>query len=213
MSQSQGNGYPGQAGLSVGSSEFNALDFVVKQVLSRASTNTLVLVKAVTNSGGLSPVGFVDVQIMVHQVDGDGQTTPHGIIHNLPYLRLQGGANAVILDPQVGDIGMAAFASHDLSSVKTTKAPAPPGSRRRFSPADGIYFGGMLNGTPTQYVQFTTSGVSIVSPNQVTIQAPTINLSGNVTSTGTFANNGHAIGSTHLHTGVQSGSSTTGMPQ
>lgn len=213
MSQSQGNGYPGQAGLSVASSEFNALDFVVKQVLSRASTNTLVLVKAVTNSGGLSPVGFVDVQIMVHQVDGDGQTTPHGIIHNLPYLRLQGGANAVILDPQVGDIGMAAFASHDLSSVKTTKAPAPPGSRRRFSPADGIYFGGLLNGTPTQYVQFTTSGVSIVSPNQVTIQAPTINLSGNVTSTGTFANNGHAIGSTHLHTGVQSGSSTTGMPQ
>lgn len=212
MSQSNADGYTGQAGLTAGTSEFNAIDFIAKRVLSRAATNTLVLVKAVTNNGDTSPVGFVDVQILVNQVDGDGQATPHGIIHHLPYLRLQGGANAVILDPQVGDIGMAAFASHDISSVKATKAVANPGSRRRFSPSDGMYFGGLLNGVPTQIVQFSGSGITITSPTALTITAPTVTINGNIAATGTITSNGHDISSTHRHSQVQSGGANSGPP-
>ena len=83
---------------------------------------TLVQVVAVTNDGGVEPVGFVDVHPMVAQVDGKGQPTPHGVIYGLPYIRVQGGSNAVILDPQVGDIGLAVFCAQDISKVKATKA-------------------------------------------------------------------------------------------
>lgn len=183
--QSQGN-YAGSLDNLAAGSDFNAINFVVRQVLNRAATTTLVKVTAVTNSGGISPVGFVDVQPLVNQIDGNGNPTPHGIIHHVPYLRLQGGASAVIIDPAVGDIGMASFASHDISSVKATRQQANPGSRRRFDWGDGLYHGGMLNGTPTQYVAFSDAGVSIVTPQKLTIQAANIILdaAGNLAVTG-----------------------------
>ena len=40
----------------------------------------------------------------------------------------------------------------------------------------------------------------------------TMNVNGNIISTGTITNNGKAIGSTHTHGGVQTGSGTTGTP-
>lgn len=151
-----------------------AQTFMVRMLTGKMATATLVEVISCTNSGGLSPVGFVDVQPLVNQVDGNGVPVPHGVIHNLPYFRLQGGANAVIIDPQRGDIGMAAFASRDISSVKANRAQANPGSARRFDMADGMYFGGLLNGAPTQYVQFSAAGITITSPTAITLNAPTI---------------------------------------
>lgn len=166
--------------------DFNQVEFVARQVLNKAATTTLVQVKGVTTSGGLSPVGFVDVQPMVHQIDGLGKPTPHGTIYNLPYLRLQGGSDAIIIDPKVGDIGMASFASHDISGVKKNKAPSNPGSRRRFAWADGLYHGGMLNGVPNQFVRFHADGIAIGTPHKVTIDAMNIQLdaSGNLAVTG-----------------------------
>jgi hypothetical protein len=168
------NGYAGQQDQGDTSGESNAIQAIARALMQRMNTCTLVRVLAVTNAGGLSPVGFVDVQPLVNQVDGAGQQTPHGAVHHLPYFRLQGGANAIIIDPQVGDIGIAVFADHDISSVVNNKAQANPGSRRRFDMADGIYIGGVLNGTPSQYVQFTASGINVVSPSKVTITAPNV---------------------------------------
>jgi phage baseplate assembly protein gpV len=155
-------------------------------------TATLVRIEACTNSGALSPVGFVDVTPLVNQIDGSqpANPTPHVTIYGLPYLRMQGGANAVILDPQPGDIGIAVFASRDLSKVKSTKTQANPGSYRQYDFADGMYLGGMLNGAPTQYVQFGASGITLVSPTAVTIQAPAIALDGAVTIDGSLTQAG-----------------------
>ena len=99
-------------------SDYAALQFVVDQLLHRMQTAMPVRVMAVTNDGGVDPVGRVDVLPLVNQVSGDGQAIPHATIFNVPYSRLQGGTNAVILDPQVGDIGMCLFASRDISAVK-----------------------------------------------------------------------------------------------
>jgi len=167
-------GYTGQAQAGEGVGEYGALMFLINQALARLSTATLVRVVSVTNNGGLSPVGFVDVQPLVNQLDGAGNAVPHGVLHQLPYFRLQGGTDAVILDPKVGDIGMAAFGSRDLSAVKASKQQANPGSWRMHDMADGLYFGGLLNGTPVQYVQFTAGGINVVSPSKVTITAPQI---------------------------------------
>ena len=158
-------------------SEFNATAAIFRSMLSRVATSTLVQVKKVTNDGGLAPVGFVDVQPMVNQVDGDGIAVPHGIIPNVPYSRLQGGANAVILDPEVGDIGVAVFASRSIASVIANRAPSNPSGNGRFRWSDALYVGGMLNGTPTQYMRFSPAGIEIVSPMQVKLEAPDVQIS------------------------------------
>ena len=156
--------------------EFDRIAFMVQQALGKMQTATLVRIESCTNAGGLSPVGYVDVTPLVNQLDGQGNPTPHVTIYNVPYFRLQGGANGIIIDPQKGDIGVAVFASRDISQVKTTKKQGNPGSHRQYSFADGMYLGGMLNGTPTQYVQFSTAGIKIHSPVAVVLDAPDIQL-------------------------------------
>ncbi len=142
---------------------YNNLRFMIQQTISRIQTASVVEVMACTNDGGVSPVGSVDVQILVNQVNGNGVPTPHVTMYGLPYLRIQGGSNAVIIDPQPGDIGIAVFASRDITNVKSTKAQSNPGTYRMHDFADGMYLGGILNGNPTQFVQFSSTGISIVS--------------------------------------------------
>lgn len=159
--------------------KFNNIAFVVQQLLSKMQTATLVQVVACSNSGGLSPVGTVDVQPCVNQVDSAGNPYPHTTIFGVPYLRLFGGnaGNAIILDPEPGDIGVAVFASRDVSSVKNNQAPANPASARQYDFSDALYLGGMLNGgTPTQYLRFSPSGIEVVSPEQLSGKAPAIQL-------------------------------------
>lgn len=156
--------------------EYSATRFLVQQMLLQLATAALVRVVSVTNAGELSPVGFVDVQPLVTQVTGSGATLSHGILYRLPYFRLQGGANAIVLDPQAGDIGLAAFSNRDISRVKVAKSESPPDSMRFMDWSDGCYFGGFLNASPTQYVQFTASGITVHSPTKVTVSAPEIDL-------------------------------------
>ena len=164
----------------------NNLAFIIQQALSKVQTATVVKVIACSNDGGVSPVGTVDVQILVNQISGQKVATPHVTMYGLPYLRIQGGANAVIIDPQPGDIGIAVFASRDITTVKSTKAQANPNTFRMHDCADGMYLGGLLNGSPSQYVQFTATGISIVSPNAVNVTAPsvTVNSSGTISLVG-----------------------------
>lgn len=206
-------GYTGFEETNSAGSDFNALTFAIKQQIARIGTSMPVLVVAVSNNGGLTPAGTVDVQPLVNQVDGAGKSVPHGVIYGLPYSRMHGGSNAVIMDPHVGDKGIVVFASRDISSVQANKGQANPGSHRRNDMADGMYVGGLLNGTPSQYVQFTGDGLNLVSPVKVTITAPDIVLAGNVAATGTFTNNGHDVGSTHRHKDVQTGGGISGVPQ
>ncbi len=186
------NGFLGTLDPTSGVGDFNAFSFLCAQMINRICTMQPVLVKAVGTT-------TVDVQPMVHMIDGDGSPTPHGIIHGLPFMRLQGGTSAVILNPVVGDIGFAVFASHDISSVKANKAPSNPGSRRRYDWADGVYIGGILNGTPTEFIQFSNGGgVTITTPGTVSISASSL------------THNGVNVGATHYHADPQGGD--TGPP-
>jgi hypothetical protein len=168
------NGYMGKERQDSGTSDYNAQSFLVWQILRSISGARLVKIMAVTNAGSVSPVGFVDVQPLVNQVDGYKNATPHGTIYHLPYFRLQGGGNAVIIDPQIGDIGVAVIEDRDISSVKANAGQANPGSDRIFDMADGLYIGGFLNGAPTQYVQFSTAGIELLSPTKINLTAPLV---------------------------------------
>lgn len=165
--------YAGTADLSTLASDKNALDFIVRMILGELATATLVKVVAVYPSDdSLVTAGTVDVQPLVNMLDGSGNAIPHAQLHKLPFFRLQGGTNAVQIDPKAGDIGLAVFASRDISSVVANKGQANPGSFRQFDMADGLYLGGFLNGAPTQYLRFFSGGVQLVSPTKVTLQAP-----------------------------------------
>ena len=141
-------------------SEQNGLNFAIQQAMLKLQTALPVRVMAVRNAG-LAPVGQVDIQVLVDMVDGQGNTVQHGTISNVPYFRLQGGTNAVIVDPSPGDIGMACLCSRDISAVKSVKDAAPPGSWRSHDFSDALYLGGFLNGTPTSYVQITEGGILV----------------------------------------------------
>lgn len=141
-------------------SEQNGLNFAIQQAMLKLQTSLPVRVMAVRNAG-LAPVGQVDIQVLVDMVDGQGNTVQHGTISNVPYFRLQGGTNAVIVDPSPGDIGMACFCSRDISAVKSVRDAAPPGSWRSHDFSDALYLGGFLNGTPTSYIQITEGGILV----------------------------------------------------
>lgn len=161
-----------------------ALSFFVQQLLNDMQTVALVEVVNVTNSGGLSEVGFVDVRPLVNQVTGRRDAVPHGVIHGIPYFRLQGGTDAIIIDPKMGDIGMCGFCSRDSSGVVATKKAANPNSSRKYNWADGLYFGGFLNGTPSQYIRFSAEGIELVSPTKIKLDAPEVEVTGKLTVTG-----------------------------
>lgn len=214
--------YTGFAGLAEQSSEWNRLQFMIRSVMAGQATTTLVQVKAVSGDPmtGLS----VDVQPMVAQTDGAGNAVPHGTIHGLPVWRVQGGVSAVIVVPVVGDIGLAVFASTDISGVKRKKAPTTPGSARRFDWADGIYLGGLLNPAPTQFVRLDDTGVRITSLTTVTIDAPGgLVVNGDTSIAGKLVVsddiqtgpgskfNGKAFDG-HLHSGVTTGGGNSGPP-
>lgn len=152
--------------------EYNTHFFVIQQILAKMQTATLVKVVSCTNDGGVSPIGTVDVQPLVNQVDGNGNPEPHITVFGLPYCRIQGGASGFIIDPVAGDIGVAVFASRDISNVKSTQAQANPGSGRQYDYSDGIYlFTALSAAAPTQYIQFNSDGITILTPNALDITA------------------------------------------
>jgi len=185
--------------------------FIIGQLVSKVATCTLVQVTSVTRAGTLDRVGYVDVHPLVGLLNGNNEVQSFGIITNFPYFRLQGGANAIILDPQVGDIGLALFASRDISGVKANaevdplNAESGPGSRRQYNMSDGLYIGGFLNGVPAQVIQFNTAGISVHSPTKVFISAPDVAITGNLAVTGDtvftgkITANNKIIDQTHVH--------------
>lgn len=221
-------------------SEVGRMDYIIRSALSGVRTAIPVKVISVTNSGGVSAIGKVSVQPLVSAVDGNGQAWEHGIIHNVPYMRIQGGSNGVILDPAVGDVGIASVCDRDISTVKNTGAVSAPGSNRKNDLSDMVYLMTIIGAAPSQYIQFNSAGITILSPTKVkinapnveinaatncTINAPTITLngalnqtsgsaatfSGSMTVTGDVTAAGTSV-HTHKHGGVQTGGGQTGTP-
>lgn len=169
-------------------SEVARINYLLTAALSGLRTAMPVKVVAVTNDGGLSPIGTVDIQPLVSAVDGSGKTWPHGIIHNVPYMRIQGGANGIILDPAVGDVGIASVCDRDISTVKSTGKVSAPGSNRKNDMSDMVYLMSIIGAAPTQYVEFNSTGITIHSPNKVIITAANIEATATAKATVTAPN-------------------------
>lgn len=220
------------------SSEGNALAFALRKMIGDYAFIDVVTVLEIND-------GTLTVQSLLHGLTTNNERIDNEPVYGVPYLRLQRGASAVIMDPVPGDIGLMAVCDKDITNVKKTKSEASPASKRQHSKADGIYLTGIasLNGEPSQYVHFRDDGIDIVSPLVVSVEAPTIQLNGdnqveinspsiilngaveqgNGSNAGaaTFQNGastpedftaGNISLKTHRHSGVQTGSGTSGTP-
>ena len=200
------------------SSQYNELNFLISQNLIKLQTSIPVKVINVRPNNHFT--GYVDVEPLIAQIASDKTLWTFGELRSLPYVRVQGGSNAIIIDPEIGDIGIAIFSSRDISALKTSTKngtakpditnPYPPSSYRTYDLADGMYIGGILNGTPTQFIQFTNTGIVVTSPNAVTINAPTTTINGNLTVSGVTTTGGSINLNTHVHSDPQGGN--TGGP-
>ena len=112
------NGFFGQAG---GYDE--GPEFHVRQHAAHIRTNLPVKIIAV-HGGGVGNAPTVDVQVMVKQSDGVGNTSSHSTIYGIPVSRIQGGKNGIINDPVVGDLYHMAVHDRDISSLKRTEPRA-----------------------------------------------------------------------------------------
>jgi len=211
--------WPSLARAGDSASDFSAIAATVRSMMRKINVATACRVVKV-HPGALGPTGRVDITPLVNQLDGNDGAVPHGTIFEVPYVRLQGGANAIVIDPEEGDFGFALFADRDISAALATRGQANPGSFRRFDMSDAIYLPAWSGVTPAQYVQFAASGILVHSPTKVTLQAPaveisagslTINVTGAVEiNSATLKHNGTNVGATHHHADPQGG--TVGDP-
>jgi hypothetical protein len=209
--------------------QLNSTNFQIQRILARTRTMIPVQIMSVGASGGAAGPyagasgtagsGVVSVQPLVSMLDGNNQSVNHGTIYNIPYTRIYGGTNAVIIDPAVGDVGLMVVADRDISSVKQNRGISNPASGRKSDLSDGIYIGGIFNQTPQQFVQFTSTGITIsdmngnvitMGSNGITITTTNLFVSGEITA-------GHGTGDSvtlqnHLHTGVTVGGGNTQKP-
>jgi hypothetical protein len=75
------------------------------------------------------------------------------------------------MTPRVGDIGLVIACDKDITNVKKTKGGGPPPTQRRHSYSDAVYITAIasLNDEPTEFAEFTGSGINIKSPGVVNI--------------------------------------------
>ena len=167
-------------------------DKVISQFNSLiTNVNTAIPCKVVAiekqEQRGVNIVGFVDIQLMIEQTNGQKKGNETAIICNVPYIRIQGGTNAVIIDPEINDLGVAIFASRDITNFKEARRQTPPATWRKFSISDAIYIGGIRNQKPVQYIHFRNDRIEIYSPKRVHITTPTVLIDSDNTTINTSA--------------------------
>lgn len=222
MTGSPNYAYQGVSSPGDGAHPFNAQVNLIQRLLNQRHTATVAKVVGtakIVEYGSPEPIQTVDVLPLVNEMTGagvsGGNPVPHKTVYGVSYFRLQGGQNAVIVDPVVGDIGIFLVAETDISGALRTGQQSNPGSDRRNSLSDGMYLGCVSAGMPHQYVAFTSTGITIVDKNGnvivmgtggVTINGALITPGGDV-----ITKNGTDL-DTHVHSGVTTGSSDTGPP-
>ena len=221
------------------SNPLNSMEFFIRSLISQVvSTSLPVVVTAVERKGEDAGAGYVTVKPLLQPRNNSGDGLEVTTIPKLPYFRLQHGKAAIICDPKVGDIGLAVVAKHDISNINGSTTPKVPATYRKFDPSDSFYIGGFWGKAPEVFIHLEDEGtIKIKAPTKITMDAPEcevnastsftvnsaqINLNGPISGGGsggadaTFTGDVNAKGislTSHTHTGVQSGNSSTGAPQ
>lgn len=191
------------------SCDANMLGYVFSRLIGNMTFVKIVRVIDVNTSNGV-----VDLEGLLYTVNANGESlNDGGRYFSIPYLRLQRGVSAVVMNPVVGDVGLMVCCDRDITGIKDNKTASVPTSNRLHSAADGIYLTSIacLSTTPSQYIEFSDDKITIVAPHG-------LHVDGDITTNGTITASGDVIGGgisldNHIHGGVASGGSTTSVPQ
>ena len=168
--------------------------YIIESLISNIHTMIPVKILSVSvPADTLAPNGRCEVQPLVQQIDGSNNTYDLGKIINVPYLRVQGGSNAIVIDPQVGDVGLCGFCERDISIVKRTGDLSAPDTRRKYDINSAVYMFTMMSGAPTQYIHFKSSGIDIKTTGDLNINGLIIK------ADGTLITKDGVIVDTHSH--------------
>lgn len=128
---------------------------------------------------GRGSTGYVTVRPLVGQVDSFGNIVPPVEQFKVPYMRVQGGVAALIVDPVINDIGIAIYMKRDSSNITVGQTESTiPGSFRMFDQSDGFYIGGFLNQSPSIFLELDQNNNAVLTaPQSVTVntQSCTVN--------------------------------------
>jgi hypothetical protein len=164
---------------------FEALrtEFLIRSLIKDVRTAIPVKVVAVYPGTGSPPlIGTVDVQPLIQTVDGSGKLWSMAEVYGASFSRLQSGANGIVMDPSVGDIGLATVCDRDISSVIASGGLAGPGSARTHDISDLVYQFSIISAAElAQFILFA-AGISLQSP----VVSTSGNLSAGTGATGTF---------------------------
>ena len=169
-------------------SDANLLSKIFDKMLGEASFIELVQVTAVD---GLT----CTVKPLLAKRDAVGNKVATIEVSGIPFMRLQMGVSAVLMNPKVGDKGLLLCCDRDISNILATGQESMVATGFTHVKKDGIYLGGvgLLGATPTEYIEFTGTGINMVSTG-------TININGvQITSAGSLIFNNGVVGESHIH--------------
>ncbi|HBS6385864.1 TPA: hypothetical protein MAM39_002510 [Klebsiella pneumoniae] len=180
------------------SSQGNAILSLLHSALKGMTFVDIVLVREVEGD-------VLTVLPLVNDVDVSGRAIANQDVYQIPYLRLQAGNSAVKMTPRIGDIGLVIVCDKDTTNVRASRQSGPPPTQRRHSYSDAVYITAIasLNDEPTEFAEFTGSGINIKSPGVVNINGLKILANGELQLVDGSIVDGHD------HGGVESGGSRT----
>ena len=202
------------------SSPVSELDFVIRKVMGEAFHFMPVEVSEINDDG------TIDVIPLVFKTTATGENQRRAPIYNVPVPEIRAGNMAIIAMPVVGQKGFVKVCDRDISKIKRTLNYADVGSFRRHSFSDSVWdtAGSAFNEPAEYFFEIKNGGDISCKAKKFDIEAEEVNINsklnvtgntdiqGDVTTTGTLENNDVDVGSTHIHGGVQTGTSNTGEP-
>lgn len=197
------------------------IDSIAREHGKTAFLCKVVAVSEVKKEGRIMTT--VDIEPLVQQLSTDNKPIPHDTIYNVVCKDFSAGEVAIIIKPKIDDVGIALICHDDISGVKRgLGSKSPPISMRHNSHSDSVYLGSVMKKEPKTYIVVEDDKVTVHSKN-VLFEAESVKITGDLTVdkkttlTGDVAtkagitNKGINIGSTHKHSGVQSGTGITGV--
>lgn len=167
------------------------------------------------------------VQILQYGITSDGEKIARQQINNIPVLMLSGGGFTFSFPIKEGNTGWILSADRDISTYKQNPDMFTPATYQIHKYKDGFFIPDLVN-TDFTISEDDTNAVILTSTDGatrvgvktgvVTITAPSIVINGDVTVSGTITASGDVTGagislSTHTHSGVEAGGSSTGTPE
>lgn len=167
------------------------------------------------------------VRPLIALLTTSGETVKRAQVAQVPVIALGGGGFVINFPLQAGDRGWIEASDRDISLFLQSGDDAAPNTLRLHSFEDGRFIPDLYAAFDVSEVagdamtiqstngavrlELSPAGIKMTAPD-VTINTDQLTVNGNVVTVGTLTNNGVDVGSTHTHTGVQTGGGTSGPP-